>query len=70
MHTTLGTVERVTSAVRHDLAEMVTDPNVNPVAKIGAGVSYAGHTAIGWTAYGLRTTSDALIAGFNTLFRP
>jgi hypothetical protein len=50
--TILGSVERVTSAIRHDLADKIMDGDENIALRGAAAVGYAGYTTIGWAAYG------------------
>ena len=68
MSTTLGTVERATSAVRADLADMIMDGDQNIAQKGALAVGYACNTAVGWTAYGVKTTTDAVVGGVKRIF--
>jgi len=67
MSTTLGTVERVTSAIRHDLADKIMDGDENIALRGAAAVGYAVYTATGWTAYVAKTTTDAAASGLASL---
>jgi hypothetical protein len=69
MSTTLGTVERATSAIRHDLADKIQDGDENIALRGAAAVGYAGYTAIGWTAYGAKTTTDVAVSGMASLLK-
>jgi len=62
MSITLGTVERFTSAARHNLAEAIMDKDENLGLRAVASVSYVSTTAVGWTAYGAKTATDATVA--------
>ncbi len=67
MSTTLGTVERFTSAIRHDLADMIMDGDENIALRGAAAVGYAAYTATGWTAYVAKTATDAFTTGVASL---
>ena len=64
MNTTLGTVERFTSMARDDLKDVIEDEDNNIVLRGTAAVAYAGHTALGWTAYLVKTPTDVLSGYF------
>jgi hypothetical protein len=69
MNSTLGTVERVTSAIRHDLADVITDEDKNLAVRGVAAVGYGAYTAIGWTSYAAKTSTDAVIGGVGAVFK-
>jgi len=68
MNTTLGTVERVTSAMRHDFADRIMDGDEDIVVRGTAAVAYGMSTATGWTAYIAKTATDGMASLFLKIF--
>ena len=61
MGSTLGTLERITSADKGDLSDIVKDEKRDIELRGAAAVAYAGQTLLGWSAYGLKTAADAIV---------
>ena len=68
MNYTIGTVERVTSVVRYDMADTILDADRSKLVHGAATVGNSASIAVGWTAYAAKTATDAFIGGTSRPF--